>query len=98
MATFYIDTDYKCHITNDGSMTPIETDFFDGKCVAFIEGYRFIPSGGTWTRLDGAIFTKGAAIPFVDYDILQEHQALYEEQQLEDMRNALNELGVSIDG
>lgn len=43
MRTIYIDTENKCHIYNDGTMTAVETDFFDGKCDAFVEGYRCIP-------------------------------------------------------
>ena len=39
----YIDTEFKCHISDDGTMTPIETDFFDGKCAAFVEGYLCDP-------------------------------------------------------
>ena len=39
MRTIYIDTENKCHIYNDGTMTAVETDFFDGKCDAFVEGY-----------------------------------------------------------
>ena len=41
----YIDSDFKCHITDDGTMTQVETDFFDGKCDTYIEGYRFLPAG-----------------------------------------------------
>ena len=39
MRTVYIDKEYKCHICDDGTMTAVETDFFDGKCDAFVEGY-----------------------------------------------------------
>lgn len=39
MKTIYIDSEFKCHVTNDGTMTAVETDFFDGKCDTFIEGY-----------------------------------------------------------
>ena len=30
----YIDDDYKCHVSDDGTMTPVETTAFDGKCLA----------------------------------------------------------------
>lgn len=43
MNTIYLDSDYKCHLTDDGTMTAIETDAFDGKCDTYIEGYRFVP-------------------------------------------------------
>ena len=35
--TIYIDNDYKCHVTDAGTMRPVETDFFHGKCDTFIE-------------------------------------------------------------
>ena len=54
--TIYIDTDYKCHVSPAEGLTPIETDAFDGKCSAYIEGYRLVPSGQTWTRSDGVEF------------------------------------------
>lgn len=57
MKTIYLDSDFKCHIAGDSNMTSVETDVFDGKCDAFIEGYRFVPAGATWTRQDGTIFT-----------------------------------------
>ena len=41
--TIYIDNDYKCHVTDDGAMRVVETDFFDGKCAEFVEGYRYVP-------------------------------------------------------
>lgn len=41
--TVYIDNEYKCHVSDSGTLTPIETDFFEGKCPAFVEGYRFVP-------------------------------------------------------
>lgn len=36
----YIDEEYKCHVTNDGTMREVETDFFNGKCPEYIEGYK----------------------------------------------------------
>ena len=41
MRTIYIDSNYKCHIANDSTMTAVETDFFDGKCNTFVEGYCY---------------------------------------------------------
>lgn len=41
MKTIYIDSDFKCHPVNDGTMTAVDTDFFDGKCDAFVEGYCY---------------------------------------------------------
>lgn len=45
MKTLYIDSDYKCHITNDGTMDEIETDVFDALCDAAIECYIYVPAG-----------------------------------------------------
>ena len=46
MKTIYYDSDYKCHVTNDGTMTAVETDFFDGMCDAVTEGYCYDTSKG----------------------------------------------------
>lgn len=78
MKTIYIDSDYKCHIQNDGAMIPIETDRFDGKCDRFIKGYRFVPSGQIWTRQDGAVFHGEMIAPWKDYTILAAYQEQYE--------------------
>lgn len=50
MMIVYLDNDYKCHVTDDGTMRSYETDFFDGKCQAYIEGYRLVPEGETWVK------------------------------------------------
>lgn len=42
----YLDNEFKCHTTNDGTMREIETDFFDGKCVEYIEGYKYDDRNG----------------------------------------------------
>jgi hypothetical protein len=41
MKTIYIDSDFKCHVVNDGTMTALETDAFDGMCNAVVEGYCY---------------------------------------------------------
>lgn len=100
MKTIYIDSEFKCHITNDGTMTSFETDFFDGKCNTFIEGYRCIPIGSSWTRADGTVFNGPMYSPWKDYKILAAYQEQYKSDQseLEDMQNALNTMGVTVDG
>lgn len=87
--TIYIDSECKCHVTDDGTMTEVETDFFNGKCQAFIEGYRFIPSGRKWTRADGTVFTGEMIAPWQPYDELDAAQRAYEREQMADMENAL---------
>lgn len=95
--TIYIDNDYKCHVSDDGTRRAFDVPFFDGKCAEFVEGYRYVPSGETWTRADGQTFTGEMITPWRDYAILAELQALYEEEQAKqaDMQAALAILGVS---
>ena len=95
--TIYIDSDYKCHLSDDGTRRSFDVPFFDGKCAEFVEGYRYVPSGETWTRADGQTFTGEMITPWRDYAILAELQALYEEEQAKqaDMQAALAILGVS---
>ena len=40
--TIYLDSDFRCHLVDDGTRSPIETDAFDGKCASYIEGYRYV--------------------------------------------------------
>ena len=92
----YIDSDYKCHTESAGGLTAVETDFFNGKCKTFIEGYRYVPQGQTWTREDGVVFAGEMIAPWKDYSALAAAQAGYEEAaaELQDMQEALNLLGV----
>ena len=99
MKTIFLDSEWKCHVSNGGTIKEIiETDFFDGKCDAFIEGYRFVPGGETWTRSDGVVFTGEMIAPWKDYSELDSAQRAYEQALIADMQNALNTLGVSVDG
>lgn len=81
MKTIYIDSEFKCHISNDGTMTAVETDFFDGKCDAYIEGYRFVPGGKTWIREDGVEFAGEMVAPWKPWGELDEAQREYEREQ-----------------
>lgn len=100
MKTIYMDSDFKCHVTHDGAMTNLETDFFDGKCDAFIEGYRFVPAGAVWTRSDGAVFHGEMIAPWRDFRELDAAQRAYERSCLEEAvvqleyENALLRLGL----
>jgi hypothetical protein len=85
----YIDSDFKCHVTDDGTMTAVETAFFDGKCDTFIEGYRFVPSGESWTRSDGVVFRGEMVTSWKDYRELDSAQREYEREKLTDAENAL---------
>ena len=85
----YIDSEFKCHVTDDGTMTAVEVPFFDGKCDAFIEGYRFVPAGESWEREDGEIFEGEMITPWKDYSELDAAQREYEREKLADAENAL---------
>lgn len=89
----YIDPDFKCHSTNpDGVFREVSSDFFDGKCETFIEGYRFVPSGESWTREDGAVFNGEMIAPWKDYTELDTAQRKYEQQLLSEYEALINEL------
>lgn len=79
--TIYIDNEFKCHMTYMDGLTKIETDFFDGKCTEFIEGYRFVPNGESWTRSDGKMFTGEMITPWKPYAELDNVQRKYEHEQ-----------------
>lgn len=79
--TIYIDSDYKCHISPGNGLTAIETEAFDGKCRQYIEGYRFVPAGQSWTREDGQVFRGDMIAPWRDYGILSEFQEVAQEEQ-----------------
>lgn len=90
MNLIYIDDDFRCHTANpEGTFREIETSFFDGKCTTFIEGYRFVPDGETWTRDDRTVFHGEMIAPWKNYDELDAAQREYERKKLADAENAL---------
>ena len=90
--TIYIDSEYKCHVSPGEGLTAVETDSFNGKCRQYVEGYRFVPAGQSWTREDGQAFSGEMVAPWREYELLAELQALYEEEQARqaDMAAALD--------
>lgn len=44
----YIDSEFKCHTKPGDGLREFETRFFGNVPDAYIEGYRFVPSGETW--------------------------------------------------
>lgn len=90
--TIYIDTDYKCHVSPAEGLTPIETDAFDGKCSAYIEGYRLVSSGQTWTRSDGVEFQGEMIAPWKPWNELEEAQREWEREQYNNLINQLSEV------
>lgn len=83
--TIYIDTDYKCHTAPADGLTAVETTAFDGKCTAYIDGYRFVPSGSTWVRSDGAVFQGEMIAPWKPWDELDAVQREYEREQVQNL-------------
>lgn len=96
MKTIYIDSEFKCHISNNGTMTAIETEFFNDKCDIFIEGYRFVPTGSTWTRSDGVEFIGEMISPWKDYSELDAAQREYERQKIAIYEESLRTMGVEV--
>lgn len=96
MKKIYIGSEFKCHTVNDGSMIAVETDFFDGKCNAYIEGYRYVPAGETWVREDGVVFTGEMIAPWKPWDELDVAQREYERQQLVAYEAALSEIEAAL--
>lgn len=92
-----IDEDYKCRLESGEGLKEVETDFFGGKCRAYIEGYRFIPHGEIWMDATGETVRGEAVFPWRDYALLEEFQRQYEEMlaQQADAIAALDYLGVS---
>ena len=83
MRTIYIDSDFKCRTVGDDALTAVETDFFDGKRDEFVEGYRFVPTGQSWTREDGAVFHGEMAAPWKPWQALDKAQREYERRLAE---------------
>lgn len=86
----YIDDEFKCHVTNpNGDYKEVETDFFNNKCNAFIEGYYFVPESKSGTCSDGVVFQAKMVAPWKPYDELDAAQREYEREKLADAENAL---------
>lgn len=78
----YVDSEYRCHTTNpDGIYREVdnrETEFFDEKCEAFVEGYCYDDSKG-----------YPSIYPWKPLSELVAAQREYERQLLADAENAL---------
>lgn len=85
----YIDDEFKCHTQAADDRTAVETDFFDGMCSAYIEGYRYVPAGQTWTREDGTVFTGEMVSPWKPLAELDAIQRAYIEQQNAELLDAM---------
>ena len=74
----YIDALCRCHVSDEGGLRGFDVPFFEGKCPEFIEGYRYVPPGETWTRDDGEVFRGEMICPWKDYFRLYVAQLEYE--------------------
>lgn len=75
--TIYIDSDYKCYVSAAEGRRAVETNVFDGKCAEWIESFRFVPAGETWTRGDGEVFKGEMAAPWKDLGSAYAAQTAY---------------------
>lgn len=96
MRTIYIDSDYKCHAAAADNLKATETAAFDGKCDAFVEGYRLVPSSETWVRSDGVEFQGEMIAPWKDYAELDEAQRAYEQELLAEYESALSAIEAAL--
>ena len=94
--TIYIDSDYKCHVSAADGRRAIETDAFDDKCDEWIESYRFVPEGETWTREDGEVFKGEMLTPWKDLSNAYAAQAGYLAQQNRQYEAALTEIEAAL--
>lgn len=83
--TIYIDSDYKCHTGAAEGRRAVETTAFDGKSPAYIDGYRLVPAGESWTREDGTVFAGEMVAPWLDSRALMLAQEQYEQSEAEHM-------------
>lgn len=88
----YIDTDYKCHVQNDGTMREVNSPLFDGLCAAMVEGSRYVPFGETWVREDGEEFHGEMVSVWKPIAELEQEQREYEHEQLVSMRSENDDL------
>lgn len=90
----YIDSLYKCHMTNDGTMREYEVSYFDGKGSTFIEGHRYVPPYEVRIGDDGTEYQGEQITPFMDYTELKKAQLEYEIEQFK-AQNAEYETALS---
>ena len=85
MRTVYVDSEFKCHTVNDGTMRAVENSFFSGKCDEFINGYCYDDSNG-YIQI----------YPCKDWRELDAAQRDYEREQLEAYEQALSEIEAAL--
>lgn len=93
MKTYYLDHDFRVHIDDGKGRTPWndEHGFFNEKCRAYVEGFRVIPDGMTWTASNGTRYTGFMIAACVDYAILDKAQ-----MEQSGMRTAMDTAGAML--
>lgn len=61
-------------------------------CAAYIEGYRFVPAGKTWTAADGTVYSGEMITPWKPWAELDAAQRAYEREQYNDLITRLSEV------
>ena len=94
--TIYIDSDYKCYVSDAEGRRAVETDFFDGKCAEWIESFRFVPAGETWVKENGEMFRGEMIAPWKDLGEAYAAQAAYVTAQNAQYEAALTEIEAAL--
>lgn len=82
----YIDSEKHCHTTNtDGAYREIETNYFDGKCDDYINGFCYDDSKG-----------YVQVYPWKTYSELDAAQREYERSQIAEYEAALTEIETAL--
>ena len=92
----YIDSDFKCHTANDGTMRELDLFFFDNTCPEWIESYRYVPAGETWVREDGVMFHGEMVSPWKDLSNAYIAQTAYLAEQTAQYEAALTEIEAAL--
>lgn len=93
----YLDKDFKCYTSeNENIILSIETNYFDGKCKEYIEGYRYIPMDKEWTNEEGIKFSGEMVAPAKDYNDLDRIQRLYEQELIKKQEAIIAELDAAL--
>ena len=92
----HIDSDFKCHTANDGTMRELDVSFFDSTCPEWIESYRYVPAGETWVREDGEVFKGEMVSPWKDLSEAYAAQAAYVTAQNAQYEAALTEMEAAL--
>lgn len=82
----YIDENYECKTEKEDGRRGFEVPYFDGKCRALIESYRYIPDGESFNIGDGTILRGEMVSPIKKKECYSQNQ----EQYVEDCDNMMS--------